>query len=79
METSAENLIKQQRLKGVKLAYKVAGHSYNGVNWTINEFCQVVDEVVGVNGSYLITKRTFKLSRQGGFSKDLLGRSDRLS
>ena len=74
----AKNLIKKQRLKGVILAYKVAGHAYNGVNWTINEFCQVADDVAGVNGSYLIMKRTFKLSRQGAFTELELGLPGRL-
>ena len=69
----AKNLIKQKRLEGITLLYRVAGHAYNGVNWAINEFCQVVDDVAGVNGPYLITKRTFKLSRQGAFTELELG------
>jgi prophage tail gpP-like protein len=62
----ARFIIEKQRRDGKRLTYKVARHSQNGTNWTINEFCQVDDEVNNLKGPYLIYGRTFELSEEDG-------------
>lgn len=69
----ARHLLEQMRQKGLQLQYKVAGHSQNGVNWRINELCQVEDEIAGINDVYLIYSRTFEKSKQGVYTSLTLG------
>ncbi|KAF0145123.1 MAG: mu-like prophage tail protein gpP [Nitrospirae bacterium] len=61
-------LLDKQRQEGFQLRYKVAGHSQNGKNWTINQICHVEDEAPNFNlkDSYLIYGRTFELSKDKG-------------
>lgn len=62
----ARFLLEQQRHQGYQLHYKVQGHSQNGKNWQINELCEVHDEVLGVDGVFLVYGRTFDRSRSEG-------------
>jgi prophage tail gpP-like protein len=50
----------------VNLEYIVAGHSQNGINWAINEFCRVEDESNEIAGSFLVISREFSLSKDQG-------------
>lgn len=63
----------KQRHDGLQLIYRVPRHSQNSRNWAINELCQVRDEVLGVDGTYLIYGRTFELSKQGCYTTLKLG------
>jgi prophage tail gpP-like protein len=58
--------MEKHRREGMKLEYKVARYSQNGKNWTINELCQVKDEVQKIDKVYLIYGRTFELSKNEG-------------
>lgn len=62
----ARFLLEQQRHEGYRLSYTVPGHSQNGRNWQINELCRVKDEILGLDGIYLIYGRTLELSRDKG-------------
>lgn len=62
----ARFLLEQQRHGGYRLSYTVPGHSQNGRNWQINELCRVKDEILGLDGIYLIYGRTLELSRDKG-------------
>lgn len=62
----ARFLLEKQRHEGYQLAYTVPGHSQNGRNWQINELCRVKDDILGIDGVYLIYGRTLELSRQTG-------------
>jgi len=62
----AELTLNRQRHEGFKLQYKVAGHSYQGDNWAINELCRVKDEILGLDDVYLITGRTFEMDKKNG-------------
>lgn len=62
----ARMLMEKQRHDGQQLTYTVPGHSQNGVNWTVNELVQVVDEMLDKNGVYLVAGRTFRRSKQEG-------------
>lgn len=62
----ARFLLEQQRHQGYQLHYKVQGHGQNGRNWQINELCQVHDEVLGIDGVFLIYGRSIERSRQSG-------------
>lgn len=62
----ARFLLEQQRHEGYQLSYTVQGQSQNGRNWQINELCRVKDEVLGIDGVYLIYGRTMELSRAFG-------------
>jgi prophage tail gpP-like protein len=69
-------LIHEQQMAGaVRLEYEVAGHTQDERIWEINEFCDVEDIALGVNGRFLIYSRTFTLSKDGGTTTQLtLGR-----
>jgi prophage tail gpP-like protein len=69
----ARMLLERQRHEGFKLNYKVPGHSQNGKNWTINELCSIKDEILNVEGTYLIYSRTFEMSKQGVYTSLKLG------
>jgi prophage tail gpP-like protein len=62
----ARMIMEQQRHQGYRLSYTVQGHSQSGKNWQINELCQVRDEVLGVDGVYLIYGRTLSRSKKAG-------------
>ena len=70
-ELHARFLMEQQRHQGYQLHYTVQGHSQNGKNWRINELCRVKDEILGVDGVYLIYGRTMGRSRQSGTTTSL--------
>ncbi len=59
-------LLEKMKQEGFQLNYKVAGHSQNGRNWTINEMCHVTDEVFEIDSSFLIYGRTIELSKEQG-------------
>lgn len=65
-EAQARMLLEKQRFDGFQLSYRVARHSQNGKNWQLNALCQVTDEVLGIDGMYLITGRTYSLSKAEG-------------
>jgi prophage tail gpP-like protein len=69
----ARMLLEKLRHEGFQLNYKVPGHSQNGKNWTINELCNVKDEILNVEGTYLIYGRTFEMSKQGVYTSLKLG------
>lgn len=69
----ARMLLEKSRHSGFQLNYKVLGHSQNGKNWTINELCSVKDEILNVEGTYLIYGRTFEMSKQGVYTSLKLG------
>jgi prophage tail gpP-like protein len=55
-----------EQAQAIKLEYTMPGHSQNGKNWAINKFCKVDDDYNGANGVYLISRRSFTLSREEG-------------
>jgi len=54
------------------LTYSMNGHSQNGKNWQINEFCKVVDRYNDVDGTYLIVHRGFSQARREGKKTSLV-------
>jgi prophage tail gpP-like protein len=69
----ARLLMEKQRHDGFQLHYRVPGHSQAGINWAINEICQVRDEVLEIDDTYLIFGRTFERTKQGTFTRLKLG------
>lgn len=69
----ARMLLEKSRHQGFQLNYKVPGHSQNNKNWTTNELCNVKDEVLDIEGTYLIYARTFEMSKQGVYTSLKLG------
>jgi len=59
-------VVSRQRHQGFVAEYTVPGHTNNGKLWTINEFCEVDDELNGLHGPFLVIGRTFSLTRQDG-------------
>jgi prophage tail gpP-like protein len=62
----ARLLLEKQKHDGYSLTYRTSGHTQNGKAWTVNELCNVRDDVLGVNGTYLIFGRTFEMSKDEG-------------
>ncbi len=62
----ARLLLEKQKHDGSSLNYTAARHTQNGRAWTVNELCQVRDDELGINGTYLIFGRTFELSKEEG-------------
>jgi prophage tail gpP-like protein len=71
----AQMLLEKMKHEGFALEYKVARHSQNGVNWTFNEMCRVVDQArqFGLDGAYLIYGRCFQMDKRGQFTTLRLG------
>jgi len=65
-ELHARFILEHQRHQGYQLHYKVQSHTQNDKNWQVNELCRVRDEVLGIDGVYLIYGRTMERSRQEG-------------
>lgn len=59
----ARLLLERMRHDGFRLTYELPRHSQNGRNFTINKMAKVRDEIHGVVGDYLVTGRTFRLSK----------------
>lgn len=69
----ARLLMEKQRHDGIQLHYRVPGHSQAGINWAINTICQVRDEVLEVDDTFLIFGRTFERTKQGTYTRLKLG------
>lgn len=76
----AEMKIIEEKASSMTLQYNMNGHSQNGKNWMINKFCTVIDRYNGVEkASFLITRRSFSLTRTEGKKTELtLERGGRL-
>jgi len=62
----ARMIMEQQRHEGYQLVYTVQAHNQRGKIWQIDELCRVRDEVLGVDGVFLVYGRTFSRSRGAG-------------
>lgn len=62
----ARVILEKMRRKGFHLLYEVARHGQNGINWKINELCEVNDEALDIRGTFLVYGRTFRMSKQNG-------------
>jgi prophage tail gpP-like protein len=62
----ARLLLEKQKHDGFQLQYRAPFHSIGGRNWGINQLCRVKDDVLGIDGTYLIFGRIFELSKSGG-------------
>lgn len=58
--------LKKREAEGWRLELVVAGHSQDGVNYKANSACHIKDEVLGLDGEYLILGRKFTLDRNDG-------------
>jgi prophage tail gpP-like protein len=67
----AQALVNDARLAGFSLQYLAPAFAQNGQNWTINALCNVNDEALSVNGTFLIFGRTFILDRDQGARTEL--------
>jgi prophage tail gpP-like protein len=61
-------LMKKQQQESLQLTYRTFGHSQNRKNWQANSICHVDDEVFEIDDDFLITGRTFEMSREGVFT-----------
>lgn len=62
----AANYMRQEKMAGFGLDYVVAGFAQAGHNWAINTMCQVDDDLIGVQGCYVVRRRVFRRDRNGG-------------
>ncbi len=62
----ARMIMEKQRREGAQLTYTVGRHQQNGINWSVNSICRVVDEAQNIEGDYLIYGRTFEMNKQTG-------------
>lgn len=74
-KNTARLIHEKQMAQAQQIQYEVPGHTQDGRVWEINEFCDVQDEALEINGRFLIYGRTFELSKSGGSITSLtLGR-----
>jgi len=70
MPARVNQIFAEMRHQAFRAEYMVSGYSQNHAGntrlWTINELCRVDDEVNNLHGNYLVTGRTFSLSREHG-------------
>jgi prophage tail gpP-like protein len=69
----ARAILEKMKHDGYSLHYRTAQLTQNGRAWTINELCRVKDDVLGIDGTYLIFGRSFEMSRQGVYTDLKLG------
>ncbi len=62
----ADGVLNEQRHAAFLAKYTVAGYGQNGKIWDINTICSVDDEINDIHGNYLVTGRTFSLSKRTG-------------
>lgn len=65
-EKYARILMDKQIFEGFSLEYTLPGHSQHGKTYTTNAIAHVEDDVLGINGNFLIYDRVFELSKQSG-------------
>lgn len=58
--------MKKREAEGWRVEITAAGHSQDGVNYRANRVCYIKDEVLGLDGTYLILGRKFTMDRQNG-------------
>lgn len=64
----AKTIQEGQQSDGLSLGYRTYGHSQNNRNWQVNAICHVEDEIFKINGDFLITARTFEMSKEGAYT-----------
>lgn len=69
----AQMLMEKQKYAGFQISYRVPFHSQNGENYKINEICHIEDEVLALDGDYLIYGRSFEMSKQGSYTTLKIG------
>ncbi|MBI3677398.1 MAG: hypothetical protein HY243_12365 [Proteobacteria bacterium] len=62
----AEWEIKKRAANSWRLEYTVSRHSQNGVNYRANTVCHIHDDLLGLNGNYLILGRKFSMDKNTG-------------
>ena len=62
----ARMIMDKGRHDGFQLNYEMPRHSQDGRNFTINRMALLRDDIHNIHGSYLVSGRTFKLSKQSG-------------
>lgn len=58
--------LKKRDAEGWRVELTVAGHSQGGKNYRANRVCHIKDEVLGLEGDYLILGRKFTMDRSEG-------------
>ena len=72
----ARLLLEKMRHDGFRLSYDLPRHSQNGKNFTINRLARVKDSVntlngLPIDGTFLVSGRTFKLDKDNGVTTTL--------
>ncbi len=62
----AKQELKKRQLQGYQLEYTTSLYSQKGNNYAINQIIHVQDQEFNINGYFLISARTFSLSKQAG-------------
>lgn len=62
----AEWEVKRREVEGWRVEYTTSGHSQDGLNYRANRVCYIKDEVLGIDGSYLVLGRKLTMDRQTG-------------
>lgn len=66
LERQAKNYLRQEKMGGFGLEYVVPGYSQAGANWKVNAMVHVQDERRGIDGDFVLYRRTFRLDRASG-------------
>lgn len=56
----------RMRHEALHITYEMPRHSQGPRNYSVNRLATVRDEIHGINGTYLVTGRAFKLDKQNG-------------
>lgn len=77
IKKQAQEYIRQERIRALQLEYDVAGFSQGGTIWAVNRLVDLVDDVLCLEGTYLLHRCAFSFDRRSG-SKTRLSLSPRL-
>lgn len=62
----ARLIMERMRHESQRFCYEMPRHSQGGKNFNLNRLVRLRDDVHGISGTYLITGRTYKLSKEDG-------------
>lgn len=65
-EYQVQNELKKREAEGWRVEITAAGHSQDGLNYRANRVCYIKDELLNLDGAYLVLGRKFSMDRQAG-------------
>ncbi|HOX49890.1 MAG TPA: hypothetical protein PKY05_00270 [Fibrobacteria bacterium] len=66
IKKQAQEYLRQERIQALQLEYEVAGFSQGGTVWAVNRLVDLVDDILCLEGTYILHRCAFSFDRRSG-------------